>query len=51
MSVYKQICSYQKTRFKAYIVVGDGDEIVGLGVKYIMEFVIAICDIIILECE
>ena len=48
MPVQKQTYASQRTRFKAFIVVGDGNDHIGLGVKCSKEVATAICGAIIL---
>ena len=48
MPVQKQTCAGQRTRFKAFVVVGDGNDHVGLGVKCSKEVAPAIRGAIIL---
>ncbi|KAG4303402.1 hypothetical protein PCANB_000418 [Pneumocystis canis] len=48
MPVQKQTCAGQRTRFKAFVVVGDSDGHVGLGVKCSKEVAIAIRRAIVL---
>ena len=48
MPFQKQTCAGQRTRFKAFVVVGDGNDHVGLGVKCSKEVATAIRGAIIL---